>query len=87
MERILSLEDQLRKFFFEKRLDSLTSVPQWRTQEIILASCARGNSGKMTDYAGVLFLILCCFFRVMFSRFKAFWIADRAKPNSLAISF
>jgi len=53
MERILSLEDELRKFFFEKHLDFLTSVPQRRMQEIILASCAKGNSGKMTDYAEV----------------------------------
>ncbi len=53
MERILSLEEQIRKFFYEKHLDFLTSVPQRRTQEIILASCAKGNSGKMTDYAEV----------------------------------
>ncbi len=39
--------------FFEKHLDFLTSVPQRRMQEIILASCAKGNSGKMTDYAEV----------------------------------
>jgi len=36
---------------FEKHLDFLTSVPQRRTQEIILASCAKGANGKMTDYA------------------------------------
>ncbi len=53
MERILSLKEQIRKFFFEKHLDFLTSVPQRRMQEIILASCAKGNSGKMTDYAEV----------------------------------
>ncbi len=39
--------------FFEKHLDFLTSVPQRRMQGIILASCAKGNSGKMTDYAEV----------------------------------
>jgi len=49
MERILPPEEQIRKFYFEKHLDFLTSVPQWRTQEIILASCVKGNSGKMTD--------------------------------------
>ncbi len=38
MERILSLEEQIRKFYFEKHLDFLTSVPQRRTQEIILAN-------------------------------------------------
>jgi len=38
---------------FEKHLDFLTSVPQRRMQEIILARCAKGNSGKMTDYAEV----------------------------------
>ncbi len=53
MEKILSLEEQIRKFYFEKHLNFLTSVPQRRTQEIILASCAKGNSRKMTDYAEV----------------------------------
>jgi len=53
MKRILSPEEQIREFFFEKHLDFFTSVPQWRTQEIILASCAKGNSGKMTDYTDV----------------------------------
>ncbi len=53
MDRILTLEERIRKFYFEKHLDFLTSVPQRRTQEIILASCAKGNSGKMTDYAEV----------------------------------
>ena len=53
MERILTLKEQIGKFFHEKRLDLLTSVPQRRIQEIILSSCARGNSGKLTDYAEV----------------------------------
>ncbi len=53
MEKILSPEERLRKFFFEKHLDFLTSVPQRRMQEIILASCVKGNSGKMTDYSEV----------------------------------
>ncbi len=53
MERILSLEEEMRKFFFEKHLDFWTSVPQRRMQEIIVASCAKRDSGKMTDYAEV----------------------------------
>ncbi len=53
MERIVTLEEEIRKFFFEKHLDFLTSVPQRRMQEIIVASCAKGNSGKMMDYAEV----------------------------------
>ncbi len=39
--------------FSEKHLDFLTNVPQRRMQEIILTSCEKGNSGKMTDYAEV----------------------------------
>jgi len=50
MERIVSLEEQIRKFFFEKHLDFLTSVPQRRTQEIIVTNCSKRNSGKMTGY-------------------------------------
>lgn len=46
MERILTLKEEIGKFFFEKHLDFLTSVPQQRIQEIILSSCTRGNSGK-----------------------------------------
>lgn len=53
MERILALKEQIGKFFFAKHLDFLTSVPQQRIQEIILSSCTRGNSGKLTDYAEV----------------------------------
>ncbi len=48
---IITLKEQIRKFFFEKKFDFLTSVPQRRLQEIILSSCVKGNSGKMTDYA------------------------------------
>lgn len=48
---IITLKEQIRKFFFEKGFDLLTSVPQRRRQEIILSSCIKGNSGKMTDYA------------------------------------
>ena len=53
MEDIIALKEQIRKFFFEKQLDFLTSVPQQRIQEIILSSCTRGNSGKLTDFADV----------------------------------
>ena len=50
MEIIAPIE-QIRKFFFEKHLDFLTSVPQRRIQEIILSSCKKGNSGKTVDYS------------------------------------
>ena len=48
---IITPKEQIRKFFFEKHLDFLSSVPQQRLQEIILSSCVKGNSGKMSDYA------------------------------------
>lgn len=48
---IITLNERMRKFFFEKKFDFLTSVPQRRIQEIILSSCAKGNSGKMSDCA------------------------------------
>ena len=50
---IITPKEQIRKFFFEKQLDFLSSVPQQRLQEIILSSCVKGNSGKMSDYAEV----------------------------------
>ena len=50
MEIITPIE-QIRKFFFEKHFDFLTSVPQRRLQEIILGSCVKGNSGKTVDWA------------------------------------
>jgi len=53
MVSILTLKEQIGKFFFSKHLDFLTSVPQRRIQEIILSSCTRGNSGKLTEYAEV----------------------------------
>ena len=49
--KIITPKEQIRKFFFEKHLDFLTSVPQQRLQEMILTSCLKGNSGKMVDYA------------------------------------
>lgn len=42
--------ERIRKFFFEKHFDFLTSVPQQRLQEMILSSCMKGYSGKMLDY-------------------------------------
>ena len=48
-EEIIATKEQIRKFFFEKHFDFLTSVPQRRLQEMILSSCTKGNSGKMTD--------------------------------------
>ena len=48
---MITPREQIRKFFFEKHFDFLTSVPQRRLQEIILSSCVKGNSGKMMDYA------------------------------------
>lgn len=50
---IITLKEQIRKFFFEKQFDFLSSVPQRRLQEIILSSCMNGNSGKMADYAEI----------------------------------
>ena len=47
---IITPREQIRKFFFEKHLEFLTSVPQQRLQEIILSSCMKGHSGKMSDY-------------------------------------
>lgn len=49
--KIITPKEQIRKSFFEKHLDFLTSVAQRRLQEMILSSCVKGNSGKMTDYA------------------------------------
>ena len=47
---IITPREQIRKFFFEKHLEFLTSVPQQRLQEMILSSCMKGHSGKMVDY-------------------------------------
>ena len=49
---IITPREQIRKFFFEKHFDFLTSVPQQRLQEMILSSCMKGHSGKMSDYGG-----------------------------------
>lgn len=47
---IITPREQIRKFFFGKHLDFLTSAPQQRLQEMILSSCVKGHSGKMSDY-------------------------------------
>ena len=47
---IIAPKEQIRKFFFEKHFDFLTSVPQQRLQEMILSSCVKGHSEKMSDY-------------------------------------
>ena len=47
---IIAPKEQIRKFFFERHFDFLTSVPQRRLQEMILCSRMKGNSGKMTDF-------------------------------------
>ena len=49
---IITPREQIRKFFYEKHFDFLTSVPQQRVQEMILSSCMKGHSGKMSDYGG-----------------------------------
>ena len=50
---IITPKEQIRKFFFEKHLDFLTSIPQQRLQEMILSICVKGNGGTMSDYAEV----------------------------------
>ena len=47
---IIAPKEQIGKFFFEKHVDFLTSVPQQRLQEMILSGCMKGHSGKMPDY-------------------------------------
>ena len=49
MEDIITVRDELRKCFYESELKFLTSVPQRRIQEIILAMAQKGYTGKMTD--------------------------------------
>jgi len=51
MRTIITKEEEIRKFFYEKGLDFLTSVPRTRMQEIILSSIMKGNTGKTKDYA------------------------------------
>jgi len=51
METIITPKEKISKFFYETGLDFLSSVPQRRIQEMILASGMKGNTGKTSDYA------------------------------------
>jgi len=51
---IITPREQIRKFFFEKHLEFLTSVPQQRLQEMILSSCMKGHSGKWWTMASAV---------------------------------
>lgn len=51
MEKIIAVQNELRKYFFESGLNFLPSVPQQRIQEMILAMAQKGHGGKMTDYS------------------------------------
>lgn len=50
MLTMVTQKEQIRKFFYERHLDFLTSVPQRHIQEIILSCSLRGNSGKMIEW-------------------------------------
>lgn len=49
MENSITVGEELRKYFYESGLNFLSSVPQRRIQEMILAMAQKGHSGKMTD--------------------------------------
>lgn len=49
MENIIAVGEELRKYFYESGLSFLSSVPQRRIQEMILAMAQKGYSGKMAD--------------------------------------
>ena len=49
MEHIITVGEELRKSFHENGFAFLSSVPQRRIQEMILAMAQKGHSGKMTD--------------------------------------
>lgn len=51
MDNIITAGEELRKSFYESGFNFLSSVPQRRLQEMILAMAQKGHSGKMTDYA------------------------------------
>lgn len=50
MEHIITAGEELRKSFHENGFAFLSSVPQRRIQEMILAMAQKGYSGKITDY-------------------------------------
>lgn len=49
MDTIIKVSEELRKSFYESGFTFLSSVPQRRIQERILAMAQKGHSGKMTD--------------------------------------
>ena len=49
MENSITICEELRKYFYDSGLNFLSSVPQRRIQEMILAMAQKGHSGKMTD--------------------------------------
>lgn len=49
MKNSITVGEELRKYFYETGLNFLSSVPQRRIQEMILAMAQKGHSGKMTD--------------------------------------
>ena len=49
MENIIAVGEEFRKYFYESGLSFLSSVPQRRIQEMILAMAQKGYSGKMAD--------------------------------------
>ena len=50
MEDIIALKEQIRKFFFEKHLDFLTSVPQQRIQEIMAVQLHKGKQQEINRF-------------------------------------
>ena len=52
MEHIITVGEELRKRFHENGFAFLSSVPQRRIQEMILAMAQKGHGGKMTDCRG-----------------------------------
>lgn len=50
MKNSITVGEELRKYFYETGLNFLSSVPQRRIQEMILAMAQKGHSGKMTDW-------------------------------------
>ena len=49
MENSITVGEELRKYFYESGFNFLSSVPQRRIQEMILAMAQKGHSGKMVD--------------------------------------
>ena len=49
MENSIAVGEELRKYCYENGLNFLSSIPQRRIQEMILAMAQKGHSGKMAD--------------------------------------